>query len=266
MKYYVVSDPHGFCTILQDTLQEKGFFTDPEPHKLLVLGDLMDRGKEALKMQAFILDLMSRDEVILIRGNHEDLFEELFLDDEGYPDEYSIQNGTYDTALQLTGYSKDDALMYRSSFVLDSLDTPYYRAIIPAMLDYLETDHYIFVHGWIPCVFEGNFCRIIDNWRDADANEWHDARWINGMAAAQTATHEKTIVCGHWPASYGHSKIEGKCSEWGKDADFSPYFGSSVIGIDACTGYSGTINCIIISDKVKTINKYNETKRWLVRN
>ena len=54
-----------------------------------MVGDLMDRGKEALQMQDFILDLLIRDEIILIRGNHEDLFEEFLLDDEGCPDVYT---------------------------------------------------------------------------------------------------------------------------------------------------------------------------------
>ena len=73
MRYYVVSDIHGFYTELYKALAEKGFFTDTEPHKLIVCGDLLDRGKEAVKVQSFISDLMERDEVILIRGNHEDL-------------------------------------------------------------------------------------------------------------------------------------------------------------------------------------------------
>ena len=56
MKYYVVADVHGFCSILKDALKEKGFFNDEEPHKLIVCGDLFDRGGEAVELQNFILD------------------------------------------------------------------------------------------------------------------------------------------------------------------------------------------------------------------
>ena len=73
MKYYVVADVHGFYTELIAALDEKGFFKDKEPHKLIVCGDLFDRGQEAVALQAFIVDLMKKDEVILIHGNHEDL-------------------------------------------------------------------------------------------------------------------------------------------------------------------------------------------------
>ena len=29
------------------------------------------------------------------------------------------------------------------------------QTIIPSMLDYYDTSHYIFVHGWIPCTVKG---------------------------------------------------------------------------------------------------------------
>lgn len=77
MRYYVVTDVHGFYSELQVALMEKGFYEDKEPHKLVVCGDLLDRGGEALKVQAFILELSKKDEVIIISGNHEDLFVDL---------------------------------------------------------------------------------------------------------------------------------------------------------------------------------------------
>jgi hypothetical protein len=126
--------------------------------------------------------------------------------------------------------------------------TPYYTKIIPAMLDYFETEHYIFVHGWIPCIRECRGYSYYTDWRNAGSNEWKSARWFNGMDAAQTCMEEKTILCGHWHVSYGHAKYEQKGSEFGPDADFSPYFGSRVIALDACTAFSGKINMIILND------------------
>lgn len=38
MKYYVVSDVHGFYSRLRAALTDAGFFADTEPHKLVVLG------------------------------------------------------------------------------------------------------------------------------------------------------------------------------------------------------------------------------------
>ena len=67
MRYYVVADTHGFYTPMKKALEEAGFFADETPHKLIMLGDIMDRGKEAKELQAFILDLMDKDMFILIR-------------------------------------------------------------------------------------------------------------------------------------------------------------------------------------------------------
>ena len=38
MRYYVVSDVHGFCSEMKEALRQKGYFDDPMPHKLIVCG------------------------------------------------------------------------------------------------------------------------------------------------------------------------------------------------------------------------------------
>ena len=52
MRYYVVSDIHGFYTELERALRDNGFFDDNEPNKLILCGDALDRGKEAQKTPA----------------------------------------------------------------------------------------------------------------------------------------------------------------------------------------------------------------------
>lgn len=47
MRYYVTADVHGYFSELKDALTQQGFFADQEPHKLIVCGDLYDRGTEA---------------------------------------------------------------------------------------------------------------------------------------------------------------------------------------------------------------------------
>ena len=111
MRYYVTTDIHGFYTPLIAALTKAGFFADSAPHKLVILGDLFDRGKEALELQTFLSELLDQDKVILIRGNHEDLFEELVTIDTGLPYRHHVDNGTYDTALQLTGFDPRLALL-----------------------------------------------------------------------------------------------------------------------------------------------------------
>ena len=85
MKYYITADVHGYYSLFHKSLDEAGYFTDSEPHKLIILGDIFDRGQEAVEMQRFILSLLVQDAAILVRGNHEDLFEEMSTIDVGQP-------------------------------------------------------------------------------------------------------------------------------------------------------------------------------------
>ncbi len=250
MKYYVTADIHGFYSILHNALEEAGFFEETKPHKLIVLGDLFDRGMEALKLQEFILKLIEEDRVILVKGNHEDLFEELVTEDEGLPYSHHVSNGTYMTALQLTGYDATMARIRNCDFADAAKETPYYKTIIPAMLDYYETQSYVFTHGWIPCIRTKSGYSYYSDWRESSEAAWQLARWYNGMDAAQTADEEKTILCGHWHCSYGHAKYEHKGSEFGPDADFTPYYGPHVIALDACTAYSKTVNILVLEDNM----------------
>lgn len=259
MKYYVTADIHGFFKEFYAALEKSGYFTETAPHKLIILGDLFDRGKEPEKLQEFVVDLIAKDGVILIKGNHEDLMEELVSN---APMWYttSIQythhftNGTVKTMLQLIGDSLQHTMVFPELAANRMRHTPFFKVILPAMRNYYETKNYIFVHGYIPCGTAGKpvsryFPR--EGWRSASEEEWSAARWYNGMEAAGQGVMEegKTIVCGHFHTSYGHSKFEGKGDEFGKNADFSPYSAKGVLAIDACTAFSKRVNVVIIEDE-----------------
>jgi len=248
VKYYVVSDIHGFYSEFHSALTASGFFEDTGPHKLVVLGDLFDRGHEVAELQEFILGRLERDEVILVRGNHEDLFVDLVTTDGGVAYKHHKHNGTYDTALQLTGITPAEAFVRCFAFAEAAQESPYYQRIIPAMRDYFETPNYVFVHGWIPCVRENDGYCYVSGWREASAREWDKARWYNGIDAARTCKEEKTIVCGHWHTSYGHARYEHLGTEFGEDAVFTPYYAPGIIAIDACTAHSRQVNIVVLDD------------------
>lgn len=248
MKYYVTADIHGFFTPFMNALKASGYFEDNCEKKLIICGDLFDRGKEAKELQEFIVE--NRADLILIRGNHEDLFCEMVGKDQGLAYYHHVQNGTYQTALALTGYDATMARIRHYDFAEAARKTPYYAEIIPSMLDFYETSRHIFVHGWIPCFAHPIYSKV-NEWRTASPEEWDRARWFNGMDAAKAGVIEerKTIVCGHWHCSYGHSNFEGKGSEFGDNADFSPYYGNGIIAMDACTSHSGQVNVIVLEDE-----------------
>ena len=258
MKYYIVADLHGFLDKLKESLREAGFFEDDQPHRLIVCGDALDRGKQAVELTDFLISLLEKDQLVYVRGNHEDLFIQCMLDiaKKGV---YAIasggshhyHNGTWDTLLQLSGMSEQQAFESPQEMLRGVMRSAYYRKLLPKCVDYYETANYIFCHGWIPTADYS----YSPKWRKATFEEWRVARWSNGMAQAckfGITEPGKTIVCGHFHASYGHAKIAGECSEWGEDADFSPFYADGIIALDACTAYSGRMNCIVIEDQEAT--------------
>lgn len=257
MKYFAVADIHGFYTPLLTALEKAGYFAEKEK-KLVVCGDLFDRGGEAENLQSFLCDLLEKDEVILIRGNHEDLCEELVSHAErwfreGIVSSHHFRNGTVDTVLQLTGMSLYEATLFPTRLRDLMRETPYFRTLLPAMRDYFETEHYLFTHGYLPCYSYGErkYRRYLlrEDWKNSTLEEWREARWFNGMAAAACgARAEKTVICGHFHTSYGHAVLEGKGSEFGEDADFTPYRGEGVWAIDGCTAFSNMVNCIVVEE------------------
>lgn len=277
MRYYVIADPHGFCGLLRQTLEDSGFFADPEPCKLIVCGDLMDRGDEALEMQRFMAELLQQDKLIYVRGNHEDLMEQMLVELEsgqefrrllnGTP--VHVHNGTWHTALLLGGMTEAEALEDTDTLISRVKASDYYALLMPASVDYFETKHYVFTHGYIPCrstvgntQYRGYKSFYFNpDWRSASAEDWANARWYNGMEFAcvrDLYLRDKTVVCGHFHASYGHANIEKRGPEFGHGADFTPFYGKrrndpdgppAVIALDACTKVSGSMNCIVMEDE-----------------
>lgn len=259
MKYYVVADVHGFFSELDKALTNAGFFSDKLPNKLIICGDLLDRGSQPNELCSFLERLLAEDRLILIRGNHEDLMLDL-MDRIDYYNYFGIDrthhyhNGTVSTLLKMT-YSEGFDLAFRPERVINKMkNTTFYKKLLPACQDYFETDNYIFVHGYIPCYFEGRpnsakNLRYNPNWRNASKEEWENARWINGMVACAEGVKEegKTIVFGHYRSSFGHAVFEGKVNPDGSD-DNSPYYADGIIALDSNTARSGEINCVVIED------------------
>ena len=140
MRYYVTADVHGYFSELKSALAEKGFFEDTMPHKLIICGDIYDRGTEALELQNFILDLISKDKAILIKGNHEDLAFDLLTNwNKGsFLQRHHYSNGTLDTICQLTETTIDQLSTEPDEIYRKFSKNPFIQDIIPAMVDFMK--------------------------------------------------------------------------------------------------------------------------------
>lgn len=240
MKYFVSGDIHGFYDEWQNALKDKGFNLDNPEHKIILCGDLFDRGNQPKEIIEFVLK--HKDKVILIRGNHEDLMEQMI--ERNSSDYGDLCNGTAQTIVDLYPEWQISEFDLKKIANLTKL-----QEVLDMCVDYYETTHYIFVHGWIPIIEN---CYFYDSdWRTARKERWEKARWSNPVEMYRYEIYEpnKTIVCGHWHCSaLWHEQNPNKYEEFGNKANFEPFITDKMIAIDACTAYTKKVNVVVIDD------------------
>lgn len=252
MRLYCISDIHSYFVPMKTALDEAGFEPNNSNHLLIVCGDCFDRGPDTKEVLQY---LMSIDNKILIKGNHDILFNDMCL--RGYPYTYDISNGTVNTACQLGSIDCKEPFDEIFKNAYKKLAT-YRDMLVP----YYETKNYIFVHGFIPLAY-GNEEHVSFGWVDyfkADkvydenwhnSNHFEDAMWLNGIAMAKQGYNQtgKTIVCGHFHCSYGHAVDKG-ISEFGDDAIWDIYHDdkNKLYAIDRCTAHTGKCNVLVLED------------------
>jgi serine/threonine protein phosphatase 1 len=250
-KFYVISDVHGYYDEMIKALDEAGFDPNNESHWLIVCGDIFDRGPSPYEVMKYLKSLPRK---VLIRGNHMDLLEECCCRGEWYS--HDISNGTYATICKLGGAAEG----YDFSECCERTMTKTY-ALRKSMVNYFETENYIFVHAWVQLNCDDNLPPYytrnrkyskMENWREATEMQWEDARWGNPFELAENRLlPDKTLVFGHWHCSTGWAKLEGR-SEFGKDAKFDPFYGDGFIALDGCTAHSKIVNVVVLEDEFIT--------------
>ena len=248
-KLYVISDVHGFYDEMMIALNEAGFDPNDKDSWLISLGDHFDRGPDCENVMNYLMGLERK---ILISGNHEGLFTDCIK--RGYPYGYDISNGTVSAIEQLGSWSYEDDKSFEQCCAIAEAKA---RPFLDSMVNYFETENYIFVHSFVPLKCNDDYpmyytknrkFEVNPDWRNASQDEWDDAKWGNPFDLARKGLlPNKTLVFGHWHVSWARHHFNGK-PEWGDQADFSPYYGDGYIGLDACTAYSGKVNCLVIED------------------
>ena len=289
-KYFAVSDIHGFYKELRTSLKNVGFDVNNNEHILIVCGDIFDRGDEPIKVYKFLKSL-PKERVILIRGNHEDLFLKLLKKD--FPESYDFSNGTvktfcdiarfnyhdlYDFNLEFFSFKTDEEREEREKIALEDwkfVKRKVARSYITKWLqseqwvNFYELGKYIFVHSFIPCrnnTSMGNYYVEINQykkwweykpgWRNkATKKEWYEAMWGCPYKQFDAGLFDK-------------EKKKGKvlvCGHWrtssfhehyeGIEDNYDIYKGENLIALDACTAISGKVNVLVIEeDELKDSN------------
>ena len=222
----VCSDIHGFYDKLMDALDKVNF--NPETDLFISCGDAMDRGKQPREVIEFLNGLPNK---VLVKGNHEQLMQDAiqrrcFL-------MHDFHNGTANTAYDFC--TKENAGLMSHAQILGELrDDPEYQKYMSLLVNYFETERYIFVHSWIP----GG-----KDWRYAPQSKWNKAFWGNPFDIASVIGNKtgKVLVHGHWTNSYYWAKEEGR-------AKYDICHHSGCIGLDATTVLSHKVNVLVLED------------------
>ena len=247
MKYFVFSDVHGCYNRLCEELEKKGFDENNQDHMLISLGDNFDRGKENYQMFLFLKRMKEKQKIVLIRGNHEDIFMRMMTSGKATTTDYS--NGTYNTIeeLAMTYFGKRGYGMFMSDFA-----SLYYKFkdegifdLIDDMLDFYETKDYVFTHGFIPIDNSADY-KYNPSWRTVDRDLFYTARWINGIEMSiikNIGEPNKKIVIGH------------KCIKRARilkgedESDLSIYEDNNIIALDAHTAITNHLNIFVFEEE-----------------
>lgn len=231
MKYFITSDVHGFYTPLKKALHAARF--NAKEDTLVSLGDNFDRGNQAWEVYQLLTRL---PHVILVRGNHEDLFCDMVFSQAIYS--HDKTNGTADTLRQIsrhyfpedwTDYYYDLSCIYETEFFRWMTDIRIWK-------NEVVFGDYVCTHATRP---------------NRDFLTWKEARWANPYT---NRVPGKILVAGHWYAFLGRAYESGVSPEdkyipdVDKDDLSSPYVDKDLIMIDACTPLSGQVNVIVYDD------------------
>lgn len=208
-KYFAVSDIHSFCKELKAALKKAGYDKKNPNHVLIVCGDVFDRGTESRKTYNFLRSI-PQGRLILIKGNHESLYEELLY--KKFPEDHDFSNGTVRTFIDIAGMSNlnlfgsDGFVTDAESFLADNHHYSYssyfsdglrvtaeakklwddikdkvWKSVITKWLrsdewkDYYELGNLIFVHSFIPVTnLDGKPGYYVRNRKMSYRADWRD--------------------------------------------------------------------------------------------
>ncbi len=267
MKYFTISDTHAHHKETIEALHKAGFDINNDNHKLIVVGDITDRGSEALTHILWLKDLEDKGKAIILRGNHDSFIIGFLMNkNQAFNWQHNGLDTTIDDLDHRTNSFQTYCMIYDKPFNTDTFleweritqasinkEYPWLKKWFKSHKDYYETENYIFTHG------------IIDH----EAEDWHKPtkpRYnYKGWDALHWASPEdflefknntgKHLVVGHLNASL----MKYTLNHGNNDLyDYREYFPENEIYyddrintyfIDTLTAATKRVNVLVIEDK-----------------
>ncbi|MBW1990690.1 MAG: serine/threonine protein phosphatase [Deltaproteobacteria bacterium] len=177
---YAIGDIHGCLDQLKRLLKQVN--PDLHRHRLVFIGDYIDRGPDSKGVVDYIINLRKQfppENIICLKGNHEAMFLD-FLN--GVQPELFLFNGGGSTLRQYWGEDWERHQPWRLP--------PEHEEFYANLKLYYVTDNYIFVHGGLkPGV-------------PLEEQREEDLLWIRGEFIASFEDFGRRVVFGHTPLRY----------------------------------------------------------------
>ena len=204
---YVIGDIHGCFNHLFNLLNVVK--PDLDRHKLVFVGDYLDRGPESAKVVDFIINLKKKynpENIICLMGNHERMFLNFLQSQE---EEFFLLNGGASTAVSYWGKH------WKSQERRLPAGHDYFFATLKF---YYETEDYIFVHGGLRPGLP------------LAAQKEEDLLWIRSEFILSDFDFGRRIIFGHTPVR-------------------TPLVMPNKIGIDTGAVYGNKLTCLLLPEE-----------------
>jgi serine/threonine protein phosphatase 1 len=213
MRTIVVGDIHGKLSLLNRLIEETGY--KPGADRLVLIGDLVDRGENARGVVARAIELRKEapDLVTVLKGNHEEMMLDSLVEGDTCAAEVWYYNGGIET---LQSYRGEDGVL----------------TIPPEHIDFLsnlptwhEDEHAIYVHAGLVEAKDGTFVHPQETPDDPELLWARNRRFFNEYSG-------KTVVFGHTITGLVFGERQ------------KVYLRDNLIGIDTGAYLTGTLSAI----------------------
>lgn len=234
----VISDIHGCYKEFLNLLEKATYL--PEKDRLIISGDLIDRGKQSLEVVKYVMELKQLYDVVVIGGNHEELFcnwyEEPFDREHIY-----LKNGGWKT---IENYCKPYGIYGKTPATKRVFQRHYgeHVAFFKSLPDYIEDELFIYVHAGVDLTLDDWHCSSKETFRWIREDFWNKANKTG-----------KTIVFGHTPTYFLHEEDGRKSFDIWQSED-------GKIGIDGGCSMGGKLHALSIEGEKVSVFSVDKIK------
>jgi len=184
---YVVPDIHGRLDLLTDLMDLIGLDAKERRHRVVFLGDYIDRGPDSKGVLDFLMagpQIRNQDWTCLM-GNHEQMMLMSFMDMQALAG--WMENGAGQT---LVSFGMKDRQEVSCEIIRQMIDFRYAQWLVELPL-YEESEHYVFVHAFVDPTLDLK-----------DQNEIQ-MLWQRYNEGSSFGYRGKTVIHGHTPNAHG---------------------------------------------------------------